>query len=144
MAAKGSPATTRPRVLPDSTPENHLAHLVAPVHHRLQQSVDRALHTVGITPTQFYALAHIAQSPGLSSADQAHGLLTTPQAVATLVRRLNAAGLIEQDQPGRGLTGAVRLTAAGRRKSTAPSESPWLQRPPRWARSPPRTESTSG
>lgn len=80
MAAKGRPATTRPRVLPDSTPENHLAYLVARVHHRLQQSVDRALHTVDITPTQFYALAHIAQSPGLSSADLARGLLTTPQA----------------------------------------------------------------
>lgn len=98
---------------PESTPEDHLAYLLARVHHRLQQSMDRALRTVDTTPTQFYALAYIAQSPGLSSADLARALMTTPQAVATLIKRLVAAGLVERDQPGRGLSGAVRLTPGG-------------------------------
>jgi DNA-binding MarR family transcriptional regulator len=102
-------------VVPASTPEDHLAYLLARVHHRLQHAMDRALRMVDITPTQFYALAHIAQAPGLSSAELARGLLTTPQAVATLIKRLDAAGLIDRNQPGRGLSGAVRLTAAGRR-----------------------------
>ena len=75
--------------------------------------MDRELRAVDITPTQFYALAHIAQAPGLSGAELARGLLTTPQAVATLITRLQAAGLVERDQPGRGLAGAVRLTQAG-------------------------------
>ena len=78
--------------------------------------MDRALRAIDITPTQFYALAHIAQAPELSSADLARGLMTTPQAVATLVKRLIAAGLVERDQPGPGLAGAVRLTAAGQTK----------------------------
>ncbi len=100
----------------ESRPEDHLAYLLARVHHRLQQAMDRALREVDITPTQFYALAHIAQSPGLSSAELARGLMTTPQAVATLIKRLAAAGLVEHDHPGRGLAGAVRLTSAGRAK----------------------------
>jgi DNA-binding MarR family transcriptional regulator len=95
----------------ESRPEDHLAYLLARVHHRVQQAMDRALRGIDITPTQFYALAHIAQSPGLSSAELARGLMTTPQAVATLVKRLLAAGLV-----GRGLAGAVRLTSTGQAK----------------------------
>ena len=114
MTSARRPDKPRSGAVPESTPENHLAYLLARVHHRLQQSMDRALRTVDITPTQFYALAHIAQSPGLSSAQLARGLLTTPQAVATLIKRLDSAGLIARDQPGRGLSGAVRLTDAGR------------------------------
>jgi DNA-binding MarR family transcriptional regulator len=100
----------------ESRPEDHLAYLLARVHHRVQQAMDRALRGIDITPTQFYALAHIAQSPGLSSAELARGLMTTPQAVATLVKRLLAAGLVEREQLGRGLAGAVRLTSTGQAK----------------------------
>ena len=109
-------AVPRPGADHAATPEDHFAYLLARVHHRLQQAMDRALHDVEITPTQFYALAHVAQSPGLSGADLARGLLTTPQAVATLIKRLAAAGLVEHDQAGRGLSGTVRLTATGRAK----------------------------
>jgi DNA-binding MarR family transcriptional regulator len=110
------PAGSRSGAQPTATPDDHLAYLLARVHHRLQQSMDRALRTVDVTPTQFYALAHVAQSPGLSGAELARAMMTTPQAVATLVKRLTAAGLVEHDQPGRGLSGAVRLTPAGRQK----------------------------
>lgn len=86
---------------------------------RAGAAMDRELRTVDITPTQFYALAHIARAPGLSGAELARGLLTTPQAVATLVTRLLAAGLVEREQPGRSLAGAVRLTPAGHARLTA-------------------------
>ncbi len=101
---------------PQAAPDDHLAYLLARVHHRLQQAMDRGLRDEDVTPTQFYALAHIAESPGLSSADLSRSLMTTPQAAATLVKRLVAAGLVERDQAGRGLAGAVRLTPAGLRK----------------------------
>lgn len=42
--------------------------------------------------------------------------MTTPQAVATLIKRLAAADFIERDQPARGLSGAVRLTPTGLKK----------------------------
>lgn len=107
------------RAVPAATPEDHLAYLVARVHHRLQQAMDRALRTVDITPTQFYALAHVAQRPGLSGAELARALLTTPQATATLIGRLTAAGLVERDRPGPGVSGAVSLTPAGRKRLRA-------------------------
>ena len=107
------------RAVPAATPEDHLAYLLARVHHRLQQAMDRALRIVDITPTQFYALAHIAQSPGLSGAELARALVTTPQAAATLIQRLVTAGLVERDHPGRGVSGAVSLTPTGHARLTS-------------------------
>lgn len=115
MAVKLPPGEAHAAIL-ESRPEDHLAYLLARVHHRVQQAMDRALRGVDITPTQFYALAHIAQSPGLSSAELARGLMTTPQAVATLVKRLITAGVVEREQAGRGLAGAMRLTSTGQAK----------------------------
>ena len=63
--------------------------------------MDRALRDIDITPTQFYALAHIAQSPGLSSAELARGLMTTPQAVATLDQAPDGRGS-RRTRPGSG------------------------------------------
>jgi DNA-binding MarR family transcriptional regulator len=115
MASRRTPINVN-AARPETTPEDHLAYLLARVHHRVQQAMDRALRGIDITPTQFYALAHVAQSPGLSSADLARGLMTTPQAVATLIKRLMAGGLVERDDAGRGLAGAVRLTSSGQAK----------------------------
>ncbi|WP_375485648.1 MarR family winged helix-turn-helix transcriptional regulator [uncultured Jatrophihabitans sp.] len=119
MTSTRTSAKQPTRSVPAATPEDHLAYLLARVHHRLQQAMDRALRTVDITPTQFYALAHIAQTPGLSGAELARALLTTPQATATLIGRLTAAGLVERDRPGPGVSGAVSLTPAGRRRLRA-------------------------
>ena len=115
MATNGTSSRTHGAVA-KVRPEDHLAYLIARVHHRVQQAMDRALRGIDVTPTQFYALAHIAQSPGLSSADLARGLMTTPQAVATLIQRLIAADFVEREQAGRGLAGAVRLTSTGQAK----------------------------
>lgn len=87
-----------PRVDPDA----HLTYLMAKVGHLLERRLDQALTGVGLTLRQFIALAHIAARPGLSGADLARALLTSPQAVNTLVQRLVAAGLVDRaDGPGR-------------------------------------------
>jgi DNA-binding MarR family transcriptional regulator len=97
-------------------PDRHLSYVIAKVSHQLELSIGRALSSQGITLTQFSALAHIARSPGLSSADLARALLTTPQATATLVRRLIDAGLVERPDVPPGLASTLRLTNRGLRK----------------------------
>ena len=97
-------------------PDNHLSYVIAKVSHQLEITIDRALSGHGITLTQFSALAHIARSPGLSSAELARSLLTTPQATATLVRRLIGAGLVQRPEVAPGLAGTIRLTPRGLRK----------------------------
>jgi DNA-binding MarR family transcriptional regulator len=96
-------------------PNDHLSYVIAKVSHQLGITIDRALSGHGITLTQFSALAHIARSPGLSSAELARALLITPQATATLVRRLIGAGLVQRPDLAPGLAGSIRLTARGRR-----------------------------
>lgn len=80
----------------DVRPDDHLTYLMAKVGHLLERRVDEAVSQAGLTLRQFSALAHIARRPGLSSSDLARSLLTTPQAVNTLVSRLEAAGLISR------------------------------------------------
>lgn len=75
-------------------PNDHLTYLMAKVGHLLERQIDAAVGEVGLTLRQFSALAHIGRRPGLSSSDLARALLTTPQAVNTLVVRLIAAGLV--------------------------------------------------
>lgn len=99
-------------------PDRHLSYVMAKVSHQLELAIDRALSGQGITLTQFSALAHIARSPGLSGADLARALLTTPQATATLVRRLIDANLVQRPDVAPGLAGALRLSTRGRRKLT--------------------------
>ena len=97
-------------------PDTHLSYLIAKVSHQLQVAIDRSLAGQGITLTQFSAMAHIAKSPGPSGADLARALLTTPQATATLLRRLVDAGLVERADTGPGVASAIRLTPLGLRR----------------------------
>jgi len=97
----------------DVDPHRHLSYVIAKVGHQLQHRIGRALSTQGITLTQFSALAHISRSPGLSNADLARAMLTTPQATTTLVRRLTDAGLVERPGVAPGLAGTIWLTTRG-------------------------------
>ncbi|WP_438390486.1 MarR family winged helix-turn-helix transcriptional regulator [Caballeronia sp. DA-9] len=97
----------------DVSPDAHLTYLIAKVSHQLTLRLDHALQASGITLTQFSALAHIGKNPGMSSGALAKALLTTPQAVTTLIRRLSTAGMILHDRPPRGHTGALYLTDEG-------------------------------
>ena len=101
------------RIDVDIDPERHLSYAIAKVSHQLARAIGRALSTQDITLTQFSALAHIARTPGLSSADLARALLTTPQASAMLVRRLIDAELVERPVVAPGLASTIRLTPRG-------------------------------
>lgn len=97
----------------DVGPDEHLTYLMAKVGHLLERRLDLALAPHGLTLRQFSALVHIARTPGLSSADLARALLTSPQAVNTLVQRLLASGLVERaDGPTRQPL-ALTLSPAG-------------------------------
>ena len=125
MTATNSPTTgTEPTpevwLGVDVGPDDHLTYLLARVAHLLERRVERALTTygagrtsTGLTLRQLSALVHIARAPGLSTADLARALLTSPQAVGTLVQRLETAALIQRlpDRPG--LRVALRATPAG-------------------------------
>ncbi|HTF46920.1 MAG TPA: helix-turn-helix domain-containing protein, partial [Pseudonocardia sp.] len=65
---------------------NHLTYQLAKAEHLLEQRLDHALGEVGLTLRQFTVLAHVARAPGMSRADVARLLLTTPQAVGGLVQ----------------------------------------------------------
>jgi DNA-binding MarR family transcriptional regulator len=116
MQPRRAPASSRSSGTID--PDQHLSYVMAKVSHQLELAIGRALSSRGITVTQFSALAHIARSPGLSSADLARALLTTPQATATLVRRLIDAELVQRPDVAPGLASALRLTTRGLRKLT--------------------------
>jgi len=60
---------------------NHLTYQLAKAEHLLEQRLDHALGEVGLTLRQFTVLAHVGRAPGMSRADVARLLLTTPQAV---------------------------------------------------------------
>jgi DNA-binding MarR family transcriptional regulator len=94
-------------------PSDHLTYLMTQAAHGLGGLLDRALREHGVTLRQFGALAHIGRHPGISGADLAHRLHTSPQAVATLVRRMVAAGLIEHARTGQGVAAQLRLTELG-------------------------------
>jgi len=92
---------------------NHLTYQLARAEHLLEQRLDHALDQVGLTLRQFTVLAHVGRAPGLSRADVARLLLTTPQAVGGLVQRLVAAGLIQRAASSPGLPIGLTLTPAG-------------------------------
>ena len=94
-------------------PDEHLTYLIAKVEHRLSLNLDRALRPTGVTLTQFSALANIGAKPGISGAALARALLTTPQAVTTLIRRLCVAGLVTHEQQSKGLPSRLSLTQDG-------------------------------
>jgi len=94
---------------------NHLTYQLAKAEHLLEQRLDHALGEVGLTLRQFTVLAHVARAPGMSRADVARLLLTTPQAVGGLVQRLVTAGLIQRGASSPGLPIGLTLTTAGER-----------------------------
>lgn len=112
QAGSGAPEQP-PRV--DVGPDQHLTYVLAKVAHLLERRLDQALASDcgGLTLRQFSALVHIARSPGLTTADLARALLTSPQAVGTLVQRLRSAGLIERTTSRAGRSVGLALSPQG-------------------------------
>ncbi|WP_189081904.1 MarR family winged helix-turn-helix transcriptional regulator [Mangrovihabitans endophyticus] len=97
----------------DIGPDDHLTYVMAKAEHLLERRLDAALARHGLTLRQFSALAHIGRTPGLSGADLARLLLTSPQAVNTLVQRMLSAGLIQRADGPQRQPRALTLSEAG-------------------------------
>ena len=77
-------------------------------------ALDVEFSRIGVTIPQFLALAAIDQSEDISSAELARQSYVTPQAMVTIVARLQAAGLITRaPATGGGRALSMRLTAKG-------------------------------
>lgn len=70
---------------------------------------------VGLSPSQFGALAFLAELDGLTQAELARRLMVRPQSVGELIGSLLDRGLVSRDGPsGRGRRAGITLTDRGR------------------------------
>lgn len=85
----------------------------------LGRALDERLSSVGLTPTAFSALFHLARSPALSAAALARAILVTPQSVGPVLDGLAAVGLVVRERGGP--RGAIRttVTASGAQRLAA-------------------------
>ncbi|GAB0103958.1 MarR family transcriptional regulator [Nocardia sp. JMUB6875] len=83
---------------------------------RIRVAKNAALDAAGLTHPQFTALRVLSVDPGLTAAEIARRCEVTPQTMAALLPRMEAAGLAERHRNPR--TGAVEVvpTADGRAK----------------------------
>ena len=82
---------------------------------RLERRFALALEPTGLSPRQFSVLAVLTESPGITNAELARAVLTTPQSMHTLLEQLERRGLVERGpQRGRGRAAPVRPTERGR------------------------------
>jgi DNA-binding MarR family transcriptional regulator len=93
------------------------AHLLSKLKHAQAASraaLESEFGRIGITIPQFLALASIDENDDISSAELARKSYCSPQAMITIVARLEAAGLITRaPAAGGGRSLAMRLTAKG-------------------------------
>lgn len=92
-----------------------LGYLLYRVGAALRPEVSAALTPLGLTIAEFVCLRILSQSPGSSSADLARRANVTPQAMNTVLRKLQDVGAVERPasvSSGRALPAS--LTDAGR------------------------------
>lgn len=96
--------------------EERLGTDIRRVHQELMAVKHTALKATGLTVPQYSVLYFLADAPGISGAELARECLVTPQTMATVLRNLEAAGLVER-RPHRWHRNVVEthLTDAGRR-----------------------------
>jgi DNA-binding MarR family transcriptional regulator len=80
------------------TPEQQVAFLLKSLHHSLRQAVDEALRGRGIEMSfaHFATLAGLLFEPGIVGAQLAKRALVSAQTMNSILRRLEADGLIER------------------------------------------------
>ncbi len=96
----------------EDAPLGYLLYRVATV---LRPEVSAALGPIGLTLPEFVCLRLLSQSPGLSSAELSRHVNVTPQAMNTVLRKLEDVGAVarpESVSSGRALP--ATLTAHGR------------------------------
>ena len=79
----------------------------------LEVTLDTALSSIGLSTAQWGTLGIVREHPGASGADIARIAIVTPQAVATMLQRLEQAGLIVRHPPSRGRALETHLTPRG-------------------------------
>src|ERR1700677_4033516 len=95
-----------------SAPER-LGWLIKRVQHGHHRDLDKRLAPLGVSLVQWNALREIEQNPSSSQHHLAEKTFNSDQAFGTLLKRLQACGLIET-QPGAGRANVQTLTAKGR------------------------------
>jgi DNA-binding MarR family transcriptional regulator len=94
-------------------------HLLSKVKHAsltARAALDAEFDRLGLTVTQFLALAHIESCDDISSAELARRSYVTPQAMTTIVARMETAGLIRRSPScAGGRTICLTLTPQGER-----------------------------
>lgn len=81
----------------------------------IQNLKDRQLRPIGIAAAHYTLLVSTAAEPGLTGAELARRLSVTPQAIASLVSRLEGRGLLERrTHPRHRQVQELHLTDAGR------------------------------
>jgi MarR family transcriptional regulator, organic hydroperoxide resistance regulator len=79
----------------------------------VEAAFEAALSPLGLSPEQWDVLRHLREHPGASGADIARCAKVTPQAVATMLQRLEKSGLITRRSSKRGRVVEAHLTAQG-------------------------------
>lgn len=75
-----------------------LGKLLKRTEQTLLRAKSAAVKTVGLTLSQYVALAELAQRPGITSAELARACLVSPQAMMVLLKAMEEHGLVERSQ----------------------------------------------
>lgn len=78
-----------------------------------EAALEAALSPLGLSIPQWGTLRIVREHPGVSGAEIARFAFVTPQAVATMLQRLEQAGLIARRSPARGRVVETHLTPRG-------------------------------
>lgn len=96
-------------------PDEHLEYRLLRLGERLRKRFDAALQSHGLTARQFSVLAVLAHRPGVTSAELARTVLTSPQGMAPVIEQLESRGLIApRARRGRGAPAPTQLSDTGR------------------------------
>lgn len=97
-------------------PEDFVGYRLVRLADRLGRRFAEDLAPLGLTARQFSVLAVLAGNPGMTSAEVARAVLTTPQSTGPLLDQLAGRGLVERGGTrGRGRAAPVRPTPEGLR-----------------------------
>ena len=98
----------------------HIGYLLVQAWHAVIAAMDTALRPHGLTPPQYGVLSVLARNPGLSGADLARAVNTTPQAANEVLATLERKRLIERrPHPTHGRILQATLTDEGQRRLQA-------------------------
>ena len=100
--------------------QGHIGFLLVQAWHALSAAMDTALRPHDLTPPQYGVLSVLARDPGLSGADLARVVNTTPQAMNEVLATLERKHLIERrPHPTHGRILQATLTGEGQRRLQA-------------------------